>query len=147
MKKLLVLLMAMLLACTLAFSLVGCGEHEHTAGDKWESDATNHWHVCTGEDCTEALDKAAHADEDAYGKCDVCDYVVHAHDYATAKSDADKHWNECSCGAKADEAAHADANDDGKCDTCQIAMPMDNGNDVVGGDVLDGEVELPEENV
>ena len=31
----------------------------------------------------------------------------HTHSYGSDwKSDADKHWHECSCGAKAEEAAH-----------------------------------------
>ena len=32
---------------------------------------------------------------------------AHTHTYGTEwKSDADKHWHECSCGAKSEEAAH-----------------------------------------
>ena len=82
----------LLLALSLAFSatmLVACGEK----GD--DSSACQH----TGGTAT-CTEKA---------KCDVCgeEYgELLAHDYATAKKDADKHWNECACGAKDAEAAH-----------------------------------------
>ena len=46
-----------------------------------------------------------------------------AHAYgSTYKSDANEHWNECSCGDKANKAAHVDGNEDGKCDTCNYQM-------------------------
>ena len=49
----------------------------------------------------------------------------HTHSYGTEwKSDAEKHWHECDCGAKADEAAHIDENNDGKCDTCEYNMSV-----------------------
>lgn len=32
----------------------------HTAGTVWETDETNHWHVCTASGCEEKLDTAAH---------------------------------------------------------------------------------------
>ena len=48
---------------------------------------------------------------------------VHVHDYGTAwKSDANEHWNECSCGEKLNVSAHIDENGDGKCDTCDYQM-------------------------
>ena len=49
------------------------------------------------------------------------------------KSDADNHWNECSCGDKANVAPHADTNNDEKCDACGYAMPA-SGNTVSGTD-------------
>ena len=48
--------------------------HEHEAKATWTTDETNHWHECTG--CEDELDKAAHADSDGNGKCDVCDYQM-----------------------------------------------------------------------
>lgn len=48
---------------------------------------------------------------------------LHVHDHGTAwESDANEHWNECSCGDKANKAAHTDSNNDGKCDTCEYQM-------------------------
>ncbi len=32
--------------------------HTHTAGTEWKTDASSHWHVCTG--CSEVMDKVAH---------------------------------------------------------------------------------------
>ena len=48
---------------------------------------------------------------------------VHEHNHGTAwESDANNHWNECSCGDKANVGAHSDGNADGKCDTCDYQM-------------------------
>jgi hypothetical protein len=48
---------------------------------------------------------------------------THVHDYGTTwESDANNHWNECSCGDKANVGAHSDGNADGKCDTCDYQM-------------------------
>ncbi len=61
--------------------------HTHTAGTEWKTDASNHWHVCTG--CDEVMDKAAHtfdggtittpATETATGvmtyKCTACGFI------------------------------------------------------------------------
>ena len=45
--------------------------------------------------------------------------AAHIHQYGTDwKNDADKHWHECSCGAKADEADHV--YDDGQDTTCNV---------------------------
>ena len=47
----------------------------------------------------------------------------HNHDHGTTwESDANNHWNECSCGDKANVGAHNDGNSDGKCDVCDYQM-------------------------
>ena len=46
----------------------------HEAQDVWSTDGEYHWHKCTR--CEEQLDKAAHADENNDGKCDICDYAM-----------------------------------------------------------------------
>ncbi len=51
--------------------------HTHTAGSTWESDTTNHWHVCTAGDGYK-MNQAAHADGNNDGKCDVCQYQMSA---------------------------------------------------------------------
>ncbi len=124
--------------------------HEHTSGTEWKSDSNNHWHICTVDGCGVIIEdsKAAHTagdwitdtaatattDGTKHKECTVCGYVMetatipatgieHTHNYSSDwKSDADKHWNECSCGDKANKAAHADENNDGKCDICDYAM-------------------------
>ncbi|MBQ9103669.1 MAG: hypothetical protein IJY57_01110 [Clostridia bacterium] len=61
MKKLLTLLLTLCLVVLSAFSLVACGEHEHTAKTEWSKDATHHWHACEVDGCTTQLDKAEHS--------------------------------------------------------------------------------------
>ena len=63
----------------------------------------------------------------AKAKCTACgkeygEALGHTHS-STWKSDANEHWNECSCGDKANKAAHADADGNEKCDACEYAMP------------------------
>lgn len=50
-----------IVVCLLAmlFILASCG-HEHSAKNEWEKNETEHWHQCSGEECTELLDKGAH---------------------------------------------------------------------------------------
>lgn len=48
---------------------------------------------------------------------------THVHDHGTTwESDANNHWNECSCGDKANVGAHEDSDNNGKCDTCDYQM-------------------------
>ncbi|MBQ2717056.1 MAG: hypothetical protein IJF75_00455, partial [Clostridia bacterium] len=55
---------------------------------------------------------------------------IHVHDHGTAwESDANEHWNECSCGDKANKAAHTDSDNNGKCDTCDYQMNAGSPND------------------
>ena len=108
----------------------GGGEHTHSYGSEWKSDADKHWHECS---CSDKKDTAAHTagewiiDTPAtattsgskHKKCTVCGYTMatetipatgggeHTHSYGSEwKSDADKHWHECSCSDKKDTAAH-----------------------------------------
>ena len=101
--------------------------HVHDHGTAWESDANEHWNEC---ECGDKANKAAHADSDNNGKCDVCGADVpvappsHTHDYGTIwKTDANNHWNECSCGDKANVGTHVDSDNNGKCDACGKDMP------------------------
>ena len=109
----------------------GGGEHAHSYGSEWKNDADNHWHECS---CGDKKDTAAHTagewiiDTPAtattsgtkHKECTVCGYTMttetipatgggeHTHNYGSDwKSDADKHWKECSCGDKSEEAAHS----------------------------------------
>ena len=58
MKKLFLILLA---AITL-LTLVACGD-EHEFATDWEKNATEHWHACTVEGCTDTDAKAAHTFE------------------------------------------------------------------------------------
>ena len=58
--------------------------HDHVSGTEWESDADNHWHICSVEGCGVVIEssKAAHtpdreaATETDPIKCSVCDYII-----------------------------------------------------------------------
>lgn len=107
--------------------------HTHTPADTWTSDATGHWHACSG--CTDKVDFAAHTfdsgeittppTETTTGvktyKCTVCEYTKtetipatgtnppsHTHIAVSGwSSDSANHWHVCSeCGEKFDSAAH-----------------------------------------
>ena len=109
----------------------GVGEHTHSYGSEWKSDADKHWHECS---CGDKKDTAAHTagewiiDTPAtattsgtkHKECTVCGYTMttetipatgggeHTHNYSSDwKSDSINHWKECSCGDKADVAAHS----------------------------------------
>ena len=102
----------------------------------WKSDADNHWKECTVVGCGVIIEdsKAAHTASDwiidteatattdgtKHKECNVCKRELetgtipatgsgeHTHSYGSDwKSNADKHWHECSCGAKSEEAAHS----------------------------------------
>ena len=101
--------------------------HVHDHGTTWVTDANEHWNECA---CGDKANKAAHTDSDTNGKCDVCGADVpvappsHTHDYGTIwKTDANNHWNECSCGDKANVGTHVDSDNNGKCDACGKDMP------------------------
>ncbi|MGN1104780.1 MAG: Ig-like domain-containing protein, partial [Candidatus Coproplasma sp.] len=108
--------------------------HEHTADSEWQTDETNHWHLCTAGDGYE-MDKAAHVyDDDQDTTCNTCGYErevtpepepeppVHEH---TADSewhtDETNHWHLCTAGDgyEMDKAAHVyDDDQDTTCNTC-----------------------------
>ena len=106
--------------------------HVHTWDETtWKSDATGHWHGATCEGhADEKKDFAAHVDADKNGKCDVCEYVVCAHTYATEYSTDDNyHWFAVTCGCNVlpkDKAAHVDnlpeGNPDKICDVCNVQV-------------------------
>ncbi len=94
----------------------------HSFSSDWETDGTNHWHVCTRTDCTAVSGEAAHSFEQKkdgdnhWDECSVCGYKTNitAHNYTAPKRDENDHWQECGCGAKKDITAHSfvDKSDD-----------------------------------
>lgn len=55
-------------------------------------------------------------------------FVEHQHNHDSEwHNDANEHWNECECGAKANKASHTDENTDGKCDVCGYQLPAGDG--------------------
>ena len=109
----------------------GSGEHTHSYGSEWKTDADKHWHECS---CGAKAEEAAHTaskwitdtaatattDGTKHKECTVCHRVLetgtipatgsgeHTHSYSSDwKSDSINHWHECSCGVKDDVAAHS----------------------------------------
>ena len=113
-----------------------CGKEnitDHVYGTEWKTDETNHWRECA---CGAKTEEAAHADTATKDhKCDTCGYVMgecadsddtdHNCDHCGAegvtehsyewKSNDEKHWRECACGAKSDEGDHDFTNGDCVC--------------------------------
>ena len=78
MKKGIFLAMSMVFV---ASTLASCG-HTHTFDSNWSSDETLHWKAATCEGHTdEKTSIGVHIDEVFDGVCDVCEYVICAHDY------------------------------------------------------------------
>ena len=50
-------------------------QHVHDYGIEWKTDTDHHWNECS---CGDVANKAAHADGNADGKCDVCAYAMSA---------------------------------------------------------------------
>ena len=71
MKKFLTFIIVLCMAFSCAM-FTAC-THTHSYATEWSSDATNHWHACTGEDCTATSDLGAHTY--ANGVCSVCGYA------------------------------------------------------------------------
>lgn len=51
-------------------------EHTHAKRTFWTTNDTYHWHGCTDFSCDMVWDKEKHADKDANGICDVCQYFA-----------------------------------------------------------------------
>ncbi len=145
-KNLLLLLIAILCACTLvvfcACDNVKEQPHEHAFSADWSSDEQFHWHICTGEACTEISEKANHtwndgeittpATETADGvktyTCTVCnatktesiDKLTHTHtfDETTWTSNNEGHWHAATCEHTTETIAFAEHTwDDGEITT------------------------------
>ena len=107
MQKKQLLIVVLTLACLLAIiAFAACG-HKHDRAADWSTDATHHWHTCSG--CEAFLGKAAHTFSG--NKCTVCGYEkpVDPHKHTAGSEwfkDAEKHWNECSCGKVMNKSAH-----------------------------------------
>lgn len=104
------------------FILAGCADkpHEHTFGDKWEFDDTNHWHAATcehkdeksglsGHEITKETTKVPSETEEGeeVSSCNVCGYrkvikldkLTHTHVYEEKwTTDSTSHWLKATCG-------------------------------------------------
>ena len=139
-KKLLVLLGA--IGCTLcvAFGISACktvpnnnggneddngdnGEHTHEFGGLWLPEGDEGHYQLASCHPTEKSETEPHVDEDENEICDVCDYNMHVHKYATDFSfDEGKHWLDATCShpLRKDEADH-----DFTGSTCECGVTED----------------------
>lgn len=134
-KRILCLILTVVMLITSLGVLAACGEddpgvtpvdpnvggpHEHSPSANWESNATRHYHSCSG--CTEKLDSALH---DFTGEdntvCTVCGYTCeHPEGEGTEYvADPEYHWipDECGHDVNVDKAPH-EFNLDGQCTVC-----------------------------
>lgn len=160
------LLVALVLACALtcAFGLVACDNgnndnggtgnngsnggdnkpsHTHTYSEQWSHNDSEHWHTCTGAECDEVIDKAAHTWDNgnitkeptctAKGEmtytCTVCkatkteEIATTGHTFSDKwESDDTHHWHKCiNCDEISGKAEHS-YNADGVC-VCGYTLP------------------------
>lgn len=124
-KQLLLMLLAVVLALSLAVIFTACNnQHEHTYSTEWTADADYHWHEATCNDTREVKDRSQHSfNED--GKCTVCNYQ-HEHTFANEwRNNGTYHWHEATCeheDEKSDMNAHS-YGEDGKCTECGYEKP------------------------
>lgn len=123
-------LRAILLACFIAlpsmFALTSCG-HKHSFSDVWSTDATSHWHDCTGEKCSDTKDSAKHTfvmendDTKHWKECSVCGYQKDEHEHTLLPAiNGDKHTIYCEdCEYSTGELDHTfETDEQTTCDNC-----------------------------
>lgn len=159
-RGLLTMVVALICVMTCAFGLVACdngnndnggtgnngsnGTHTHTYSEQWSHNDSEHWHTCTGADCDEVIDKAAHTWDNgnitkkptctAKGEmtytCTVCkatkteEIATTDHTFSDKwESDDTHHWHKCiNCDEISGKAEHS-YNADGVCVCGYRAIP------------------------
>lgn len=164
-RKMLLVALALVCALTCAFGLVACDNgnndnggtgnngsnggdnrpsHTHTYSEQWSHNDSEHWHTCTGADCDEVIDKAAHTWDNgnitkeptctAKGEmtytCTVCkatkteEIATTDHTFSDKwESDDTHHWHKCiNCDEISGKAEHS-YNADGVCVCGYRAIP------------------------
>lgn len=146
MKKKLLAFITTAMSVVFAFSLAACnggnetmggnGTHTHTYSEQWSHNDSEHWHTCTGADCDEVIDKAAHtwdngnitkeptctANGEMTYTCTVCkatkteEIATSDHTFSDKwESDDTHHWHKCiNCDEISGKAEHS-YNADGVC--------------------------------
>ena len=155
MKKKLLAFITAAMSVVFAFSLAACnggnettggnGTHTHTYSEQWSHNDSEHWHACTGADCDEVKDKAAHTwdngtitaeptctekGEKTY-TCTVCkatkteEIATTEHTFSDKwESDDTHHWHKCiNCDKISGKAEHS-YNTDGVCVCGYKTMPV-----------------------
>ena len=164
-RKMLLVALVLVCALTCAFGLVACDNgnndnggtgnngsnggdnkpsHTHTYSEQWSHNDSEHWRACTGAECDEVIDKAAHTWDNgnitkeptctAKGEmtytCTVCsatkteEIATTGHTFSDKwKSDDTHHWHKCiNCDEISGKAEHS-YNADGVCVCGYRAIP------------------------
>lgn len=164
-RKMLLVALVLVCALTCAFGLVACDNgnndnggtgnngsnggdnkpsHTHTYSEQWSHNDSEHWRACTGADCDEVIDKAAHTWDNgtiiaeptctAKGEktytCAVCKATKTEEIATTEHTFSDKwegddthHWHKCiNCDEISGKAEHS-YNADGVCVCGYRAIP------------------------
>lgn len=154
MKKKLLAFITAAISVVFVFSLAACNggnettkgnsTHTHTYSEQWSYNDSEHWHTCTGADCDEVIDKAAHTWDNgnitkeptctAKGEmtytCTVCkatkteEIATTDHTFSDKwESDDTHHWHKCiNCDEISGKAEHS-YNADGVCVCGYRAIP------------------------
>lgn len=154
MKKKLFAFITAAMSVVFAFPLAACSggnettgassTHTHTYSEQWSHNDSEHWHDCTGADCDEVIDKAAHTWDNgnitkeptctAKGEmtytCTVCkatkteEIATTDHTFSDKwESDDTHHWHKCTnCDEISGKAEHS-YNADGVCVCGYRAIP------------------------
>ncbi len=154
MKKKLLAFITAAMSVVFAFSLAACnggnettggnGTHTHTYSEQWSHNDSEHWRTCTGANCDEVIDKAAHtwdngnitkeptctANGEMTYTCTVCkatkteEIATTDHTFSEKwESDDTHHWHKCiNCDEISGKAEHS-YNADGVCVCGYRAIP------------------------
>lgn len=98
-------------------------EHTHKTAAEWSSDASGHWHACSG--CDEMQDFAAHTyDDPCDPDCNTCGYLTEtAHSYDGWRQDGSAHWQVCTlCGEESAQTTHVMDEETGLCADCGFLL-------------------------
>ncbi len=129
MKRRIKILLAAASALCLFF-LSACADVEaangHTHSWVWKNDAKEHWQVCADDGTEKDGSRAAHADGNGDGACDVCGesvaHAAHVHAYRWVDNGDGTHKQHCANdGCDAPDihvGAHVDRDKNGTCDEC-----------------------------
>ena len=96
------------ITCTECTTVLTAAKEHNFEGAEWQSNETQHWHVCKNEGCNVTDEKIDHISDgaatvDKPEKCSVCEYTIapqlpHEHSYTVADYDDTHHYMRCACG-------------------------------------------------
>ena len=142
--------------CTECTTVLTAAKEHNFEGAEWQSNETQHWHVCKNEGCNVTDEKIDHISDgaatvDKPEKCSVCEYTIapqlpHEHSYTVADYDDTHHYMRCACGQidESTKVSHT-ATSDNDCttdDKCSCGYTVTAAKDHVAG-ADDGNCETP----